>query len=547
MPNFDDLHRTLTSAQRYAIALALFTLALVLRLTTLPIHGSLAFVTFYPAILISYYICGRNPGILVTLLTALAVDYYFLPPFDHFELTPDHIPVLGYFFITAFLIGAFISRLHRQNTALATSNELLSDQQIHLQTLIETLPDLVWLKNAEGVYLSCNTRFENFFGAKVSEIIGKTDYDFVDKELADFFREHDKMAMEKNGPSVNEEWVTFSNDGHQELLETTKAPVYDHHGKLIGVLGIAHNITDRKKAEDLLTEQKEYLETIVENEPECVKVVSLDGQLQTMNRAGLEMLEVDSLEEAQKTGLSEFVNLEHRKAFFELHKKVCSGESGVLEFPIKGKRGTERWLETHAAPLHDAQGNVTAFLGITRDITEHKVYQSTLESQARVDYLTGVNNRRHFMELAEVELARAIRYENTLSLLMMDIDFFKKVNDSHGHKTGDAVLRKLAEVSRLALREVDIIGRLGGEEFAILLPETDHREAYEVADRLRQELGKARIALGSGLPLSFTVSIGVTSLLSKEDNIDMLLNRADVALYEAKNSGRNKVCAVAQD
>lgn len=124
-------------------------------------------------------------------------------------------------------------------------------------TIIKTLPDLVWLKDPDGVYLACNSRFEDFFGASEAEILGKTDYDFVDAALADFFREHDLTAMLKGEPSVNEEWITFASDDHRELLETTKTPMHDENGKLIGVLGIGHNITARRRAEEKLKKSEE--------------------------------------------------------------------------------------------------------------------------------------------------------------------------------------------------------------------------------------------------------------------------------------------------
>jgi len=125
---------------------------------------------------------------------------------------------------------------------------------------------------------------------------------------------------------------------------------------------------------------------------------------------------------------------------------------------------------------------------------------------------------------------------------MLDIDHFKKINDTYGHNTGDVVLRSLSKMLRETLRQVDIIGRIGGEEFAILLPETGVRHAVNVAERLREKISKHAVSLDSGLPLHFTVSIGVSSLHSKEVNIDVLLSLADRALYEAKRE-RNKVCA----
>jgi diguanylate cyclase (GGDEF)-like protein len=147
------------------------------------------------------------------------------------------------------------------------------------------------------------------------------------------------------------------------------------------------------------------------------------------------------------------------------------------------------------------------------------------------------------MEQGELELRRAIRYDNSLSIFMMDVDFFKQVNDSHGHKVGDAVLKKLAEVCHQTMRDVDIVGRVGGEEFAILLPETGIEEAAEVAERLREAIANAKVPLpAGGLPIHFTVSIGVASLSTKDDNMDLLLYLADKALYAAKSSGRNRVC-----
>ena len=119
------------------------------------------------------------------------------------------------------------------------------------QALVKAIPDLVWLKDPDGVYLSCNPRFEQFFGAREADLVGRTDYDFVPRELADSFRANDRKAAELGQPSVNEEWITFASDGHRELVETVKTPVFTQDGALLGVLGIARDITERKRDEDL--------------------------------------------------------------------------------------------------------------------------------------------------------------------------------------------------------------------------------------------------------------------------------------------------------
>jgi len=145
------------------------------------------------------------------------------------------------------------------------------------------------------------------------------------------------------------------------------------------------------------------------------------------------------------------------------------------------------------------------------------------------------------MQVAESELARAVRYSAPLSLLMMDVDHFKLINDTYGHKAGDRVLKKISETCQKTLREIDIIGRVGGEEFAVLLPETDIDQAMDVAERLREEIAKAKVEIDQVLPINFTISIGVTTLTPQNENIEGLLNVADKALYVAKDSGRNRV------
>lgn len=224
-----------------------------------------------------------------------------------------------------------------------------------------------------------------------------------------------------------------------------------------------------------------------------------------------------------------------------------SGGPKTMEYRRSAKGGDFMWLSSVGKITEwDGSGKPLRMIGIHTDITKRKLLEIELEQRAHIDFLTGTNNRGYFMEQAERELSRAIRYENPLSLLMLDIDLFKQVNDSYGHKVGDMALKKFAEICRQTLREIDVIGRMGGEEFAILLPETDLGKSAEVAERLRQAIANAKVPLESGLPLQFTVSIGATTLASHDENIDVLLNRADKALYEAKNSGRNKVCIAQQ-
>lgn len=203
-------------------------------------------------------------------------------------------------------------------------------------------------------------------------------------------------------------------------------------------------------------------------------------------------------------------------------------------------RQETRWIRISSDAVPDIDsGNLWS--GVISDITERKTLEKELERQAHIDVLTGLNNRRHFFELAEHELSRARRHDLPLSALMLDIDHFKRCNDTWGHAVGDRVLQKLAEVCQHTLREIDIFGRIGGEEFTVLLVETNTYAALEAAERLRQALAAATVPLDHGQHLNFTVSIGVAYLTQEDHTIPDLLRRADMALYAAKNSGRNRV------
>jgi len=169
----------------------------------------------------------------------------------------------------------------RDITAHKKAEEELKNSKELLQDLVDAIPDLIWMKDLNGVYLFCNLRFEQFFGAKLSDICGKTDYDFIDKELADFFRQKDNEAIAAGKSTVNEEEVVFANDGHREILETIKTPLYGSEGHLIGVLGVARDITGRKKADELQKEQAVF----VQQNPAPVFRVDLSGTIISVNIA----------------------------------------------------------------------------------------------------------------------------------------------------------------------------------------------------------------------------------------------------------------------
>jgi diguanylate cyclase (GGDEF)-like protein len=169
-----------------------------------------------------------------------------------------------------------------------------------------------------------------------------------------------------------------------------------------------------------------------------------------------------------------------------------------------------------------------------------KTLNEQLDRLAKADPLTGCANRRHFQERLQAELDRTGRYGHECSLLLIDIDFFKQVNDRHGHAAGDEVLRHLVRIVQEQLRTEDELGRMGGEEFAVLLPETGQANAVVVAERIRHTI-ETTPSRFQGAQIPLTASVGVASWNPPSEPADALLQRADVAMYEAKKAGRNRV------
>ena len=178
-----------------------------------------------------------------------------------------------------------------------------------------------------------------------------------------------------------------------------------------------------------------------------------------------------------------------------------------------------------------------------RDVTEERKMQEKLKLLATIDSLSGLNNRTEFMSLAEKEFAWAKANKADLSLLVMDLDNFKKINDTFGHAAGDKVIREVGHLIKSSFRKTDIAGRIGGEEFAVILKNTPLEDAKKVAEKFRETIAKTKV-IDEEKEISFTISIGLAAIGGKtgdSTDIDEFLKMADAALYQAKASGRNSV------
>jgi len=211
-----------------------------------------------------------------------------------------------------------------------------------------------------------------------------------------------------------------------------------------------------------------------------------------------------------------------------------------MDFRVQDRAGREYWVQHTCHPVFSPDGAYLGRRGCNRDITARKDLEEELKRLAATDPLTGISNRRNFLQRAEDELRRSERFRLPLSLLMLDIDKFKSINDSFGHAMGDAAIKAVVAACQKNLRQVDIFGRLGGEEFAALLPQTDENGAVAMAERMRRAVEGIELPT-EDTPLRMSISLGLAEL-RRGEGIDELMRRADAALYRSKELGRNRTC-----
>ena len=335
-------------------------------------------------------------------------------------------------------------------------------------------------------------------------------------------------------------------DGRLRWVQSmaTPAPLPDGRVAWSGMLA---DISDRKAAEARLVASEETYRTLFETVPQGVVYQDTAGRITSANPAALRILglsldqvqgrqSIDPAWRAVREDGSNFPGAEHPAM-----QALATGQP--VNDVVMGVQAADRglvWIRVAATPLFK-NGRVDAVYTSFEDITQQVALSRQLQLQASTDDLTGVANRRGFMARLGIEFQRLARHgELHCSLVALDIDLFKLVNDRFGHAAGDAVLRHVTQLMRQVTRQGDLVGRTGGEEFMLLLPDTGLDDAVALARRLCEQVAQ-RPAPWQGADIRLTLSAGVSLLLSTDAGIDAALARADQALYEAKHAGRNTV------
>ncbi|MBS1140948.1 MAG: diguanylate cyclase/phosphodiesterase with sensor(s) [Proteobacteria bacterium] len=412
-------------------------------------------------------------------------------------------------------------------------------ERSRLSALLSAIPDPVFVKDANGVFMSCNKAFERLLGVGEKSIQGKTDYDFFDKELADFFREKDRAAMQAGQPLSNEEWLTFAADGYRGLFETTKQPLYVG-GTAIGTLGIAHDITRRQQVETDLRLAAAAFESQT-----AMLVTDANGVILRVNKAF-----TDDTGYAPEECIGQTPRLlrsgRHDTAFYvQMWKSIRRSGAWQGEIWDRRKDGSiyPKWLTISA--VRGDSGVVTHYIGLHQDISERKQAETRIHHLAYFDQLTGLPNRVLILERLREVMRSGTTSGSHGALLCIDLDNFKNLNDTLGHNVGDLLLKEVGDALRHCVRENDIVGRLGGDEFVVIMTdvgatEEAARQGAEAAARyLQTELGRT-FRLGSIVHRN-AASIGVTIFKGEHESIESLMRQIDLAMYKAKGAGRNAI------
>ena len=419
--------------------------------------------------------------------------------------------------IGASVFAQDITKLHKLQEELRRYEQIIASSP-HFISLVDRNYNYQMINDA---YLEAfNKKREDLLKVNIQTILGK-------KVFEEAAKPHLIRAFRGEVVAYHT-WLRLPKKGRR-FFYVTYHPLHSQNLKPELVAINAQDITDLKQAEN-------DRQRIFEVSLDMLCVLDFNGCFKEINPAWERILGW-KIDELKGKPWLDIVISEDLDDSTTIGKQLLQGESVVgFENRCWCKNGTFKWLAWSSYPDVKQQQIFSA----VRDITNHKKMEEKLLQLATTDPLTGASNRRHFIERATTELKRSRRYNSQMAVIMLDIDYFKEVNDNYGHIVGDEVLKQLVSCCHKELRTCDIFGRFGGEEFAIVLVETNRKATAQTCQRLIEKISKLKIRTLQG-QVTVTVSLGFTMQTADDISIDSLLKRADDALYKAKNAGRNQV------
>jgi diguanylate cyclase (GGDEF)-like protein/PAS domain S-box-containing protein len=416
-----------------------------------------------------------------------------------------------------------ILRVDRDLTDRTQKERALSEERLMLSTLIDSLPDYVYVKDSDGRFVISNIANARVLRAPdAAAPIGKSDFDFYPRDEAAAYFAADQAVIRTGQPLINQEEASTDPAGNIRWTLTTKVPRRDSQGNVIGLLGVGRDITERKRVEQALIESESRLKTILEKIPTGILIVDpANHTIVDINRIAASWVGASP---------SEIIGT-------ICHQYVCPAECGRCPITDLGQSvdNAERVLLTSDGKRRPVIKTVTSVMLGGRehlveslvDITERKRSEEQLKYLSTHDTLTGLYNRCYFEE-EEARLAQSRHYP--VSAIMVDVDGLKAVNDEYGHAAGDELLRRTAAALIASFRPEDVVARIGGDEFSVLLADTDSLSAEQACERIRENVSKSNSAGGRVI---LRLSIGMATA-GDRSGLALALKRSDDQMYRNK-------------
>ncbi|MDP3301629.1 MAG: diguanylate cyclase [Sulfuricurvum sp.] len=452
----------------------------------------------------------------------------FVPANVLYEKLNKHLPMI----LIAAVVGLFLAGIG--SFALAylyrkkeKSRNDFRELQKKTEGILLSIPDIIMQVDNDKRYVWANTQGLIFFGA---DVIGHDAAEYFDGEQDTYETVH--PLLEGNIDSVYVESWQRRHDGQKRLLGWWCRNLRDEEGNITGALSTARDITQEHERE----RKMEELSKAVEQIDDIVYMTDKFGNISYVNKAYCTHTGYTREEAIGQNSKISKSGIHDREFYKELWTTILSGEVYRNTLVNKKKNGDLYYEKKTITPLKDDNDAIIGFVSTGKDVTKETMLHQEIERIATIDQLTGIYNRHKFEELFALESERSRRFTQPLSLILIDIDHFKLVNDTYGHDIGDAVLVKLAATVQENIRKIDVFARWGGEEFLLLCPTTDRDNVLEFAEKLRAAVEKTTFPVVGKI----TISIGV-SVFDPQDSLSDLFKRADQGLYYAKENGRNQV------
>ncbi len=524
---------------QFGLAVVMVALVTIIKLLMLRYLGvSLPFLIYFSSIILVTAYGGMGPGILTTIFSATTAGYFFLGVSDNGwgGMSAAEFTALGVFLFEGILITVVTSALRLARIETKTKTQTIETQEQALvlagertSAILESLEDGFYTVNKDWIYTDLNSRGAEILGFSKEELIGKSMKDLF-PSTTNFF----KVAQEAMDTGQNQ-WVESHYKTNNRWYESSIYPQPD------GLIIFSKDISDQVLAREQLEKSEQHFRTLVEAvEDYAIFALDLDGRIISWNEGVGQILGYGQDEVIGKHLRDLFTAEDQILGIPEQELERVRKEGDVVQEGLRVRKdGSTFHAISTITPMRDEAGNLTGYSKIMRDVTEKKEAEETIRYQAYHDTLTGLANRESLYERFVLAQAAAQRHSQKLAILFLDLDRFKVINDTLGHSLGDLILREVADRLTQSVRKNDLVVRLGGDEFILMLTEINQiQDVMKIAEKILQAFEPVMRVQNHSLHVS--TSFGIAVFPEDGQDIHALMKNADIALYRAKEEGRSR-------